>query len=121
MVTTPHNYRDSCNRVANEEKTLYQVKSDLLDLERAKLKRNSFDMKKLKVMTGEWFAEVKAKRYGDLSSGIDILKNSFNRKKKIPVVQDVPVKASEDVNVFLSPNFQHQNVCSDPEALKSGE
>ncbi|XP_048387910.1 synaptotagmin-like protein 2 isoform X2 [Stegostoma tigrinum] len=86
-----------------------------------KLKRNSFDMKKLKVMTGEWFTDVKAKRFGDLSSGMDILKNSFNRKKKIPVVQDVPVKASEDVNVFLSPNFQYQNVSSDPEALNPGE
>ncbi|XP_072412016.1 synaptotagmin-like protein 2 [Chiloscyllium punctatum] len=86
-----------------------------------KLKKKSFEMKKLKVMTGEWFAEVQAKRYGDFCSGIDILKNSINRKKKMPVVQDVAVKASKDVNVFLSPNLERQNISSDPEALKSEE
>ncbi|XP_041044436.1 synaptotagmin-like protein 2 isoform X2 [Carcharodon carcharias] len=84
-----------------------------------KLKGTSFDATKLKVMTGEWFAEVKSKRFGDISSGIDMLKNSFNKKKKIPVVQDVAVKASNNANVFLSPSPRYQDISSEPEAFKS--
>lgn len=84
-----------------------------------KLKRTSFDAKKLRVMSGEWFAEVKSKRFGEISSGIDILKNSFNKKKKIPVVQEVAVKASKDADVFLSPSPKYQAISSEPEAFKS--
>ncbi|XP_067881525.1 synaptotagmin-like protein 2 isoform X2 [Heterodontus francisci] len=84
-----------------------------------KLKRTNFDASKWKVMTGEWFAEVKSKRYGDISSGIDILKNAFNKNKKIPVVQDVAVKASKDATVFLSPSPQYQDISPEPETFES--
>uniref|UniRef100_UPI00398E760E synaptotagmin-like protein 1 isoform X3 n=1 Tax=Pristiophorus japonicus TaxID=55135 RepID=UPI00398E760E len=84
-----------------------------------KLKKNNFDASKLKVMTGEWFTEVKTKRYGDISSGIDILKNAFNRKKKIPVVQEIAAKASKDASVFLSPAPRYQNISPEPETFKS--
>ncbi|XP_078068872.1 synaptotagmin-like protein 2 [Mustelus asterias] len=84
-----------------------------------KLKRTSFDAKKLRVMTGEWFAEVKSKRFGEISSGIDILKNSFNKKKMIPDVQEVAIKASKDENVFLSPSPKYQDISSEPDAFKS--
>ncbi|GCB60856.1 hypothetical protein scyTo_0004010 [Scyliorhinus torazame] len=84
-----------------------------------KLKRASFDASTLKVLTGEWFAEVKTKRFGEISSGIDILKNSFNKKKKMPVFQEVAVKASKDANVFLSPSSQYQDIPSEPGAFKA--
>ncbi|XP_051880646.1 synaptotagmin-like protein 1 isoform X2 [Pristis pectinata] len=79
-----------------------------------KLKKSNYDTKKLKVMTGEWFNEVKAKRYGDIVSGIDLLKKSFNRKKT-PVVPDVAVMVSQDASVLLSQSPPHPDSSTDPE------
>ncbi|XP_067840771.1 synaptotagmin-like protein 2 isoform X2 [Heptranchias perlo] len=96
--------------------------ADLKKLEESrirKLKGTNFNPTKLKVMTGEWFTEAKSKRYGDISSAIDMLKNSFNPKKKIPVVQDVAVKASKDASVFLSPSPEYQNISPEPKTFKS--
>ncbi|XP_069742965.1 synaptotagmin-like protein 1 isoform X5 [Narcine bancroftii] len=81
-----------------------------------KLKKSNFDANKLKIMTGEWFNEVKAKRYGNIFSGIDVIKNSFNRKK-IPVVQDFEVKVSPNASLPLSHRPQHPDGSSNPEIL----
>ncbi|XP_078256306.1 synaptotagmin-like protein 2 isoform X2 [Rhinoraja longicauda] len=79
-----------------------------------KLKNSNFEAKKLKVMTGEWFNDVKAKRYGEIASGIDILKNSFHRKK-MPVVPDVAEKVSQNASVVLNSSPQHLDRSSQPE------
>lgn len=82
-----------------------------------KLKKSNFETKKLKVMTGEWFNEVKAKRYGEITSGIDILKNSFN-KKKTPVVPGVTEEVSQKASVVLNSSPPYRDSPSNPETLE---
>ncbi|KAK6488723.1 synaptotagmin-like protein 2 [Huso huso] len=45
------------------------------------LKLSNFDPRKLKIMTGEWFDEMKCRRYGENYSVIDVVRYSFKRKR----------------------------------------
>ncbi|XP_072135308.1 synaptotagmin-like protein 2 isoform X1 [Mobula birostris] len=99
--------------------------ADLKKLEEkriSKLKKSNVDTKKLKVLTGEWFNDVKSKRYGEIASGIDMLKNSFNRKKT-PVVPDVAVKVSQNASTLLNQSPPRADSTTDPEksSLKDAE
>ncbi|XP_041107438.1 synaptotagmin-like protein 2 [Polyodon spathula] len=50
------------------------------------LKLLNFDPGKLKIMTGEWFDEMKCRRYGENYSAIDVVRSSF-RIKRNPATQ----------------------------------
>ncbi|XP_072913484.1 synaptotagmin-like protein 2 [Hemitrygon akajei] len=107
-----------------EQQSLQKVlkrDADLKKLEESrisKLKKSNVDTKKLKVMTGEWFNDIKSKRYGEIASGIDMLKKSFNRKK-MPVVPDVAVKVSQNASLPLNQSPPRADSTTDPEKSSS--
>ncbi|XP_033859709.3 synaptotagmin-like protein 2 isoform X2 [Acipenser ruthenus] len=69
-----------------EENAVLQVlnrDAQLRNLENGRvrqLKLSKFDPGKLKIMTGEWFDEMKCRRYGENYSVIDVVRSSFRRK-----------------------------------------
>eukprot|EP00062_Callorhinchus_milii_P014340 gi/632963393/ref/XP_007897854.1/ PREDICTED: synaptotagmin-like protein 1 isoform X2 [Callorhinchus milii] len=75
-----------------------------------KLKKSIFDPNKLKVLTGEWFNEAKSKRYGEFSSGIEIIKNSFNWKKKTSVDQETPVQIQKEAEALVNLSPRNLNL-----------
>ncbi|XP_064412275.1 synaptotagmin-like protein 2 isoform X4 [Latimeria chalumnae] len=79
---------------SEEQAVIQQVLNRDADLKRQEngrirlLKLSIFDPQKLKIMTGEWFDEMKARRYGECRSGIDILKSAFRSQTKSTVAPD---------------------------------
>ncbi|KAM4771017.1 synaptotagmin-like protein 1 [Rhinophrynus dorsalis] len=47
-----------------------------------KIKKNNFDPGCLKLLTGEWFEELKSKRYLQYSSATDLLQYAFEQEKR---------------------------------------
>ncbi|XP_078067521.1 uncharacterized protein LOC144492862 [Mustelus asterias] len=72
------------------------------DNERIKTAEKSIqDEKRRKLITGQWFDEVKAKRYRNSLLGVDLIKTSIRKKK--PITHETTAK-TESQQVHLTPS-----------------
>ncbi|XP_067853194.1 synaptotagmin-like protein 2 isoform X5 [Heptranchias perlo] len=73
------------------------------DSERIRTAQKSIqDEKRRKLVTGQWFDEVKAKRYRNSLLGVDLIKASIRREK--PIKHDITEK-TESQQAHLTPSF----------------
>ncbi|XP_066563713.1 synaptotagmin-like protein 2 [Amia ocellicauda] len=62
--------------------------------------------RRLKILTGEWFDEMKSKRYGKVSTATDIVRSSFNRRKHPATQGNLLSQVGEEVRSGLQPDQQ---------------
>ncbi|CAN0227339.1 unnamed protein product [Lampetra planeri] len=85
------------------------------------LKKEVEDEKKLKVLTGEWFYEVKGKRHDDRLHGSDLVRASMRKGKSAPRPGDAVSNLKDGTNENQLPSLKSTSVQMQPKIARSAD